>query len=142
MVVGHPPSVCPTVLCPTNTTTVSLLLMWMRAQWALQKQILQRYRALGIVGQLPAFQGNVPVGLKAIKHDANITAQGSTGWLDALDPARPFLFLLLLRVILSGRRAPIRLHAPIPIARANPHRACQSPSRVPFPIARVRMHVC
>ena len=42
---------------------------WMKGQWALQKQILGRYRELGIVGQLPAFQGNVPVGLKALKHD-------------------------------------------------------------------------
>ena len=38
------------------------------------------------MGQLPAFQGNVPVGLKAIKKDANITVQGATGWIDALDP--------------------------------------------------------
>ena len=35
------------------------------------------------MGQLPAFQGN---GLKAIKKDANITVQGATGWIDALDP--------------------------------------------------------
>jgi len=28
----------------------------------------------------------VPVGLKAIKKDSNMTARGSTGWLDALDP--------------------------------------------------------
>lgn len=28
----------------------------------------------------------MPVGLKAIKKDANITVQGATGWIDALDP--------------------------------------------------------
>eukprot|EP01046_Picozoa_sp_COSAG06_P047870 COSAG06_NODE_7045_length_2659_cov_10.341406_1_plen_48_part_10 len=32
----------------------------MTAQWQLQKQILARMRALGIVPILPAFQGNVP----------------------------------------------------------------------------------
>ena len=32
---------------------------WMKGQWALQKRILGRCRELGIVGQLPAFQGNV-----------------------------------------------------------------------------------
>ena len=29
---------------------------WMKAQWSLQRQILNRTRALGMVGQLPAFQ--------------------------------------------------------------------------------------
>lgn len=33
---------------------------WMQQQWALQRQILARMRALGIVSVLPAFQGNVP----------------------------------------------------------------------------------
>ena len=58
----------------------------MKQQHALQKQIVARYKQLGITGQLPAFQGNVPVGLKALKKDANMTARGSTGWLDAMDP--------------------------------------------------------
>ncbi|CAK0830816.1 unnamed protein product, partial [Prorocentrum cordatum] len=60
---------------------------WMKGQWLLQKQILARYRELGIVGQLPGFQGNVPVGLKAVLSDANITAAGATGWMDSVDPA-------------------------------------------------------
>jgi alpha-N-acetylglucosaminidase len=34
---------------------------WMQAQWALQKQILARTRPLGIIGVLPAFQGNMYV---------------------------------------------------------------------------------
>jgi alpha-N-acetylglucosaminidase len=59
---------------------------WMQNQWTLQRQILARYRELGIVGQLPAFQGNVPVGLKELRKDANISAKGATGWLDSLDP--------------------------------------------------------
>eukprot|EP00929_Paragymnodinium_shiwhaense_P005980 TRINITY_DN10875_c0_g1_i1.p1 TRINITY_DN10875_c0_g1~~TRINITY_DN10875_c0_g1_i1.p1 ORF type:complete len:829 (-),score=178.72 TRINITY_DN10875_c0_g1_i1:88-2508(-) len=59
---------------------------WMKEQWELQKQILARYRALGIVGQLPGFQGNVPASLKAIAQDSNMTIQGATGWIDALDP--------------------------------------------------------
>lgn len=59
---------------------------WMKNQWALQRQIVGRYRELGIVGQLPAFQGNVPVGLQALRKDANISARGATGWVDVLDP--------------------------------------------------------
>eukprot|EP00440_Ansanella_granifera_P043240 gb/GFBE01046875.1/.p1 GENE.gb/GFBE01046875.1/~~gb/GFBE01046875.1/.p1 ORF type:complete len:807 (+),score=163.64 gb/GFBE01046875.1/:1-2421(+) len=59
---------------------------WMREQWQLQQRIVARYRELGIVGQLPGFQGNVPLALKDVWKDANITAAGATGWLDALDP--------------------------------------------------------
>jgi alpha-N-acetylglucosaminidase len=29
---------------------------WMQEQWALQRQILARYRSLGVVGQQPGFQ--------------------------------------------------------------------------------------
>ena len=41
--------------------------------------------------QLPAFQGNVPVQLRDIHKDMNITCQGGncasgTGWMDSLDP--------------------------------------------------------
>ena len=39
---------------------IALSQSWMTAQWQLQKQILARMRALGIVPILPAFQGNVP----------------------------------------------------------------------------------
>ena len=61
---------------------------WMHKQWALQKQILARYRSLGIVGQLPGFQGNVPVGLKAVLKDSNMTDnKKGTAWMDSLDPA-------------------------------------------------------
>lgn len=60
---------------------------FMRAQWKLQKDhILPRLRSLGIVGQLPAFQGNVPIQLKTLYQDANITEQDATGWMDSLDP--------------------------------------------------------
>jgi hypothetical protein len=58
----------------------------MKSQWSLQKQILARYRSLGIVGELPAFQGNVPIALKTIKSDANISKQGDTGWMTSTDP--------------------------------------------------------
>mmetsp|Transcript_27947 Transcript_27947/g.76894 ORF Transcript_27947/g.76894 Transcript_27947/m.76894 type:complete len:310 (-) Transcript_27947:88-1017(-) len=59
----------------------------MKQQFALQKDfILPRLRALGIVGQLPGFQGNVPIQLKHMFHDVNITRQGGTGWMDSLDP--------------------------------------------------------
>jgi len=59
---------------------------WMKAQWELQKLILSRYRGLGIVGQLPGFQGNVPIQLKDIQKDKNITKAHATGWMDSLDP--------------------------------------------------------
>jgi hypothetical protein len=59
---------------------------WMKSQHALQLKIVQRYRSLGLSGQLPAFGGNVPIQLKSVHSDANITEEGDTGWLDSLDP--------------------------------------------------------
>lgn len=59
---------------------------WMQSQWDLQRQILTRYRSLGIVSQLPGFQGNVPWALAALKGDSNITQQGDTGWMYSTDP--------------------------------------------------------
>ena len=58
----------------------------MKAQWELQRKILARYRSLGILGQLPGFQGNVPIAMKEIWKDANITQQGGTGWMYSTDP--------------------------------------------------------
>lgn len=63
---------------------------FMTAQWQLQKfQILPRMRALGIAGQLPAFQGNVPWALASKLPGSNMT-QGKgpangTGWMDSRD---------------------------------------------------------
>merc|ERR1719469_1223093 len=58
----------------------------MKDQWDLQSLILPRYRSLGIVGQLPGFQGNVPVALKDIAKDSNMTSnRKGTAWIDALD---------------------------------------------------------
>ena len=59
---------------------------WMKDQWDLQRMILIRLRSLGITGQLPGFQGNVPVQLKALYNDTNMTEAGSTAWMDSLDP--------------------------------------------------------
>ncbi len=60
---------------------------FMKNQWKLQKEhILPRLRSLGMVGILPAFQGNVPIQLKELYKDANITQQDATGWMNALDP--------------------------------------------------------
>lgn len=63
---------------------------WMQSQWDLQKSIVARNRELGIIGQLPGFQGNAPAGLAKIKQDSNITVQGATGWIDAIDPTGLF----------------------------------------------------
>ena len=59
---------------------------FMQSQYALQQRILARTRSLGLIGQLPAFQGNVPVQLKGLLKDSNMTAKGATAWMDALDP--------------------------------------------------------
>ena len=45
------------------------------SQWSLQRLILARMRALGIVPVLPAFQGNVPPALQRLFPSANITVQ-------------------------------------------------------------------
>ena len=40
-----------------------------------------------MTGQLPGFQGNVPIGLKSIIQDSNMTDNNKgTAWMDALDP--------------------------------------------------------
>jgi alpha-N-acetylglucosaminidase len=60
---------------------------FMKSQWHLQREyILPRLRSLGIVGVLPAFQGNVPIQIKTLYKDSNITEAGKTGWIDSLDP--------------------------------------------------------
>ena len=48
--------------------------------------VCERYRELGMSAQLPAFQGNVPVELRAIQNDTNITKAGATGWMNSVDP--------------------------------------------------------
>ena len=59
---------------------------WMAGQWKMQKQILKRARSLGMSGQLPGFQGNLPIQLKSILKDANMTDnKKGTAWMDALD---------------------------------------------------------
>lgn len=71
--------------------TVALTQSWMTSQWQLQKQILERMRALGIVPILPAFQGNVPPIISfELFPTANISVQGGgrhfAAWLDGTDP--------------------------------------------------------
>jgi alpha-N-acetylglucosaminidase len=46
---------------------------WMQSQHALQKQILALARPLGIIGVLPAFQGNTPPQLKKLFPTANVS---------------------------------------------------------------------
>ena len=65
---------------------------WMRAQWALQRQILAGARALGISPVLPAWQGVAPWPLATALADSNMTHMRAfygptdTAWVDALDP--------------------------------------------------------
>ena len=81
---------------------------WMRGQWALQRQILARARALGQVAVLPGFQGNVPWPLAALLPDANITFMNSTvpnstatGWMSATDPAYERVAAAWMRTLLA-----------------------------------------
>ena len=46
----------------------------MQAQHELQKKILKQTRVLGIIGVLPAFQGNMPPQIKTLKPHANVSA--------------------------------------------------------------------
>eukprot|EP01044_Picomonas_judraskeda_P012224 COSAG03_NODE_1735_length_3585_cov_13.318703_2_plen_185_part_00 len=71
----------------------------MLKQWELQKQILSMARALGIIGVLPAFQGNMPPQIKWSYPHANISAgdwhgqpgdeastKGVCAWVAGSDP--------------------------------------------------------
>lgn len=59
---------------------------WMQDQWSMQKLILSRHRSLGMISELPGFQGNVPWALAKIQNDSNMTQQGDTGWQYSTDP--------------------------------------------------------
>ena len=79
---------------------------WMTAQWRLQKfQILPRMRSLGIAGQLPAFQGNVPWALASKLPGTNMSQGGGmgngTGWMDSRDPHFARIADLWMRTMLS-----------------------------------------
>ncbi len=69
---------------------------FMQSQWTLQKQIMARYRELGIVGHLPAFGGYAPWDL-AVKFHQTKPGSGATrgicpnkdcdtAWIDGRDP--------------------------------------------------------
>jgi len=71
---------------------------WMQSQWRLQKYILSLTRPLGIIGVLPAFQGNMPPQIKAMHPTANISltkhqrpgeenaTKGNCAWVASTDP--------------------------------------------------------
>eukprot|EP00035_Acanthoeca_spectabilis_P021929 m.440986 g.440986 ORF g.440986 m.440986 type:complete len:917 (-) comp18600_c0_seq1:173-2923(-) len=64
---------------------------FMKSQWALQKQILARYRELGIAGHLPSFGGYAPWALAVAQNATNRIARGvgaatDTAWIDGRDP--------------------------------------------------------
>ena len=52
---------------------------WMQQQHALQKKILGMTRPLGIIGVLPAFQGNMPPQIQKLHPNANITVTSHGG---------------------------------------------------------------
>ena len=71
---------------------------WMQQQWALQKKILALTRPLGMIGVLPAFQGNMPPQIKFLYPNANISTthherpgyenatKGDCAWVASTDP--------------------------------------------------------
>lgn len=64
---------------------------FMRGQWLLQKQILARYRELGIAGHLPSFGGYAPWALAIKQNATDRIARGKgpatdTAWVDGRDP--------------------------------------------------------
>jgi hypothetical protein len=64
---------------------------FMKNQWSLQKQILSRYRSLGIVGHLPAFGGYAPWAVAVAQNATHRIARGTkaatdTAWIDGRDP--------------------------------------------------------
>lgn len=67
---------------------------FMKSQWSLQKQILARYRELGIAGHLPAFGGFAPWALAVAQHDdgqggatrGKFGKDWDTAWIDGRDP--------------------------------------------------------
>lgn len=67
---------------------------WMQAQHALQKRILALTRPLGIIGVLPAFQGNAPPQIKKLFPTANVSTtqdpeqgnEGNCAWISGADP--------------------------------------------------------
>lgn len=69
-----------------NNICGPLPLSWIINQWNLQLLILQRTRSLGIMNELPGFQGNVPWAISAIQGDTNITQLGDTGFMCSTDP--------------------------------------------------------
>ena len=84
-----------------------LPLSFARSQWDLQRDILARMRALGVVPVLPAFQGNVPPVLADLFPAANITVQkahwggGRAAWLDATDPLYQRIGDLLMAALIK-----------------------------------------
>lgn len=60
---------------------------WMQAQHALQIKILALTRPLGIIGVLPAFQGNMPPQIKKLHPNANMTVVSHTAIPHAPWPA-------------------------------------------------------
>ena len=63
----------------------------MKNQWALQRQILGRYRDLGIAGHLPSFGGYAPWALAVAQNATQRIARGTkaasdTAWIDGRDP--------------------------------------------------------
>lgn len=46
-------------------------------------------------------QGNVPIQLKTIENDSNMTKQGDTGWMDSLDPLYAKICDIWMKILIA-----------------------------------------
>ena len=84
----------PSVAGIAPTMGAGLPRSWMQQQHALQIKILRQARRLGIIGVLPAFQGNLPPQIKRMMPKANISTshdpklgdEGNCAWVSSTDP--------------------------------------------------------
>ena len=84
---------------PTQDPSTHIYSHRRQAQHALQKKILAQTRALGIVGVLPAFQGNMPPQIKALMPRANISTT-------PVPPRHPFASRSYRRALLTPQLSP------------------------------------
>lgn len=112
---------------------------WLTHQAALQKQIVERERELGMTPVLPAFGGHVPQAIRKIYPDAHITRMSSWGgfrdvyrsfFLDPMDP----LFARIQKLFLQEQT---RMYGTDHIYGVDPFNEIESPSWEPDYLARV-----
>ena len=112
---------------------------WLTSQAALQKQIVERERQLGMTPVLPAFAGHVPQALQKLFPQAKLSRMSSWGgfsdeyrsfFLDPMDP----LFPRIQRLFLKEQE---RLYGTDHVYGIDPFNEMEAPSWEPSYLARV-----